>query len=76
MKRLPQPPLCQSGSSFERRRNLIVDALKEIPGVTCAKPAGTFYVMPLFASILDRKIGGEPIGSSFRLAEILLEFSL
>jgi aspartate aminotransferase len=59
--------------AFERRRNRIVDALTRIPGVTCAKPAGTFYVMPLFSSILNRKFEGDRIGSSFRLAEILLE---
>ena len=31
---------------FERRRNLVVDGLNEIPGVRCARPQGSFYVFP------------------------------
>jgi aspartate/methionine/tyrosine aminotransferase len=31
---------------FRRRRDLIVDGLNRIPGVTCARPRGAFYVFP------------------------------
>jgi aspartate/methionine/tyrosine aminotransferase len=31
---------------FEHRRNLVVDALNEIPGVRCARPQGSFYAFP------------------------------
>jgi aspartate/methionine/tyrosine aminotransferase len=31
---------------FERRRDLVVDALNAIPGVRCAKPQGSFYAFP------------------------------
>jgi aspartate aminotransferase len=31
---------------FEHRRNLVVDALNEIPGMRCARPQGSFYVFP------------------------------
>jgi aspartate aminotransferase len=31
---------------FERRRDLLVDGLNAIPGVTCARPQGAFYVFP------------------------------
>src|SRR4030088_3697872 len=31
---------------FERRRDLIVDALNEIAGVRCARPQGSFYAFP------------------------------
>lgn len=30
---------------YQSRRNLVFDALKEIPGVICEKPNGAFYVM-------------------------------
>ena len=33
-------------AEFRRRRDAIVSGLNEIPGVTCAKPAGAFYVFP------------------------------
>jgi len=31
---------------FRRRRDVIVDALNRIPGVTCHRPSGAFYVFP------------------------------
>jgi aspartate aminotransferase len=31
---------------YERRRNVIVDGLNRIPGFTCKKPQGAFYVFP------------------------------
>ncbi len=31
---------------YERRRNIIVDGLNNIPGITCRKPQGAFYVFP------------------------------
>ncbi len=33
-------------AEFRRRREAIVAGLNAIPGVTCAKPAGAFYVFP------------------------------
>lgn len=35
---------------FRARRDLIVKGLNEIPGVTCKKPRGAFYVFPNFSS--------------------------
>jgi len=32
--------------SFQQRRNLIVDLLNQVPGVTCQNPGGAFYVWP------------------------------
>ena len=31
--------------AFEERRNLIVDRMNAIPGVSCLKPEGAFYIM-------------------------------
>ncbi len=31
---------------FRRRRDLIVDGLNKLPGVTCRSPRGAFYVFP------------------------------
>jgi aspartate aminotransferase len=33
-------------AEYQRRRNLIVDGLNSIPGVTCQRPQGAFYVFP------------------------------
>jgi len=33
-------------AEFKRRRDVIVDGLNEIPGFTCLRPKGAFYVFP------------------------------
>ena len=33
-------------AEFDRRRRLVVDGLRRIPGVTCPEPEGAFYVFP------------------------------
>ena len=33
-------------SEFRRRRDVIVDGLNEIPGISCTRPKGAFYVFP------------------------------
>jgi aspartate/methionine/tyrosine aminotransferase len=33
-------------AEFKRRRDLLVDGLNRLPGVTCKRPRGAFYVFP------------------------------
>jgi aspartate aminotransferase len=33
-------------AEFKRRRDVIVDGLNKIPGITCLRPKGAFYVFP------------------------------
>jgi len=33
-------------AEFRRRRDVLVDGLNRIPGITCRRPAGAFYVFP------------------------------
>lgn len=42
-------------AEYQKRRNIIVDALNQIPGISCYKPQGAFYVFPNIAKILGRK---------------------
>ncbi|MEK7657127.1 MAG: pyridoxal phosphate-dependent aminotransferase [Elusimicrobiota bacterium] len=42
----PQEEVLSMVAEFRRRRDTIVDGLNAIPGVTCRKPAGAFYVFP------------------------------
>ena len=42
----PQDAVDQMVEEFRARRDLIVDGLNAIPGVTCRKPSGAFYVFP------------------------------
>ncbi len=42
----PQDSVDTMVSEFKARRDLIVDGLNQIPGITCHKPLGAFYVFP------------------------------
>jgi aspartate/methionine/tyrosine aminotransferase len=42
----PQDAVDAMVAEFRARRDLIVDGLNAIPGVTCLRPAGAFYVFP------------------------------
>jgi aspartate aminotransferase len=42
----PQDEVKAMVAEFRRRREVIVEGLNAIPGVSCLKPAGAFYVFP------------------------------
>jgi aspartate/methionine/tyrosine aminotransferase len=42
----PQDESLKMMAEFKARRDLIVDGLNEIPGFSCLKPKGAFYVFP------------------------------
>jgi aspartate/methionine/tyrosine aminotransferase len=42
----PQEPVDAVVAEYERRRDVLVAGLNEIPGVTCRLPQGAFYVFP------------------------------
>lgn len=46
----PQEQVDSVVEEYQRRRNAIVDGLNAIPGVTCQRPQGAFYVFPNFKS--------------------------
>jgi aspartate/methionine/tyrosine aminotransferase len=41
-----QSPVDRMVAEFHRRRDVIVDGLRAIPGFQCARPKGAFYVFP------------------------------
>ena len=69
----PQEPVEEMRKAFEERRNVIVDRLNAIPGVTCRKPGGAFYVFPNIAALLGKRVGERHIQGSDDLAAYLLE---
>jgi len=60
-------------AEFKKRRDWIVKALEEIPGVSCSKPEGAFYVFPDFNACLGKSVNGKRIADSVALSEFLLE---
>lgn len=59
--------------AFERRRNLIVDLVKEIPGLEVNVPDGAFYVFPKCVSYLGKTDGERVINDTNDFAMYLLE---
>jgi aspartate aminotransferase len=41
-----QQPVLEMVAEFKRRRDIIVEGLNALPGVTCRSPRGAFYVFP------------------------------
>ncbi|NTU77877.1 MAG: pyridoxal phosphate-dependent aminotransferase [Chloroflexales bacterium] len=61
-------------AAFHRRRDLILELLAEIPGVTCAVPDGAFYVFPNVADLLGRPLkNGAVCATSDELNNYLLD---
>jgi aspartate aminotransferase len=69
----PQDEVEKMVSAFTERRRYIVDRLNKIPGVSCYKPTGAFYVFPNFSSYYGKSYQGKRITDSTELADFLLD---
>lgn len=59
--------------SFQERRDYILGRFLKIPGVSCFKPQGAFYVFPNVSRYLGRKFNGKSIETDNDLANYLLD---
>ena len=59
--------------AFERRRNLIVELLGQIPGMVLNSPMGAFYIFPDCTGCLGRSYNGKTVHTATDLAMYLLE---
>lgn len=64
----PQDSVATMREAFDKRRQAMVSMLSQAEGLTCAEPAGAFYVFPGVEDLL-----GDAHPSSAVLAESLLE---
>ena len=74
----PQEPVEMMRSAFQGRRDFIMSALNDIPGVRCLNPGGAFYVFPNVSALYGKSWtphGDAPrtLGGSDDLAAYLLE---
>jgi aspartate aminotransferase len=49
-----QEVVAERAAIYMQRRDLVVDALNAMPGITCHRPEGAFYVYPNIAGCLGR----------------------
>lgn len=59
-------------AEFEARRNAMVERINRIPGLSCRKPQGAFYIMLNIKRVLGKSYNGRVIENSKTFAELLL----
>ena len=69
----PQTCVEEMRQAFERRRDLLVKLMREIPGLEVAVPEGAFYLFPKCSSYFGKTDGTRVIRTSTDFAMYLLE---
>jgi len=68
----PKETIKEMVLEFRKRRDYIVNRLQEIPGISCLKPQGAFYVFVNVSDVMGKIYNEEMIEDSTHLAELLL----
>ncbi len=63
-------------TEFEKRRNLILSLVNDIPGITCNIPKGAFYIFPDVSSYFGKTLLGKTINNASDFSMYLLEEAL
>ena len=70
----PQDYINDSKIAFQERRNMVVDMLNSINGISCNKPNGAFYVFPSCEALIGKTLpNGNKIENDNDFASYLLE---
>lgn len=69
----PQETVGEMVKSFVRRRDLVLKLLAGIPGLTCPKPQGAFYVFPDVSAYFGKKFSGKIMNNCDDIADYLLD---
>ncbi len=69
----PQDEVAAMVREFQRRRDVIVERLNAIDGISCRKPEGAFYVFPNIGGLLNKSGRGKKLSSPCDIADYLLE---
>lgn len=68
----PQGDVEVMRQAFEKRRNYMVEHLNYLPGISCLKPQGAFYVMMNITEWIGKTLYGEEIRDEGHFASLLL----
>ncbi len=72
----PQDCIEEMRKAFERRKNLVIELAKEIPGFNVNEPQGAFYLFPDVSALFGKRYGDKVINTSDDLAMLILEKGL
>lgn len=59
-------------AEFQKRRDVMVERINSVEGISCLKPQGAFYIMMNVKKLLGRSYHGRKLESSEDFAELLL----
>ncbi len=59
-------------AEFQKRRDVMVERINSVEGLSCLKPQGAFYIMMNVKKLLGRSYHGRRLESSLDFAELLL----
>jgi len=68
-----QDPVESMRLEFNKRRDRFLAGLKELPGITCNRPGGAFYLFPNVSGLFGRKFRGKVLSCATDVASVLLE---
>jgi len=68
-----QACVAEMRTAFERRKNLIVKLMREVPGFKVQEPKGAFYVFPDCSTYIGKSFKDKTITNATDLAMFLLE---
>lgn len=69
----PQESLAIMRDEFEKRRNLLLNRLNRMNGVSCINAKGAFYLLPNVSKLYKKSYKGVIINDSLDLTNLLLE---
>lgn len=72
----PQDEVEVMRQAFEARRDYLVERINALPGVSCLKPEGAFYVLMNVSGLYGRTIGGVTITDGDSFADAFLHTGL
>ncbi|OPY58007.1 MAG: Aspartate aminotransferase [Pelotomaculum sp. PtaU1.Bin035] len=68
-----QEPVGRMVMEYARRRDYMMERLRAIPGVSCNRPGGAFYLFPNVKAFFGKSFNGNRINNATDLAAVLLE---
>ncbi len=69
----PQQEMKKMIAEFQQRRDYLTDQFRNIPGISCNKPQGAFYIFPNISSFFGKEYKGKVIKDSYDFSAYLLE---
>ena len=72
----PQDTVEEMRKAFEARRDYMVERMNQIPGVSCLKPEGAFYVMMNISKLIGKTLHGQVINNADDFGDIFLKEGL